>query len=368
MHSGSEYGALDERSSRVEMSRRPRNSRFTRRCPLSITSGLMQTAGTRLRAKLLLVVAIMPVVAFGQIPGAIGVPTMGFLLDDNARTFRPILGFPGSSTLGDAMDFGRPVVSGFSLPDNRHALAVFEEENSLTYLDFVARPMEIRAIPGVATTFTSYSISPNGKSVGLVDSTHQRLQVVTGFPSNPSLALEYAAETLPPGRLLRVAVNDAATAMLVIVSSNDVETIYRWHRGSGFELLTPSVAVEGFTFINATDAVYADKMRNEVFLVHDVQEKPWMQFVAGPEDGIVTPTAVASSGNEFHIASVAAGTVVSFDLDGRRLRSQPCNCKLSRLSPIAQGTFVMTDRLNETIFVLSGTGEQSRIVFVPPAK
>jgi len=328
----------------------------------------MKLSSIRITRKLLLALALLPIVTTGQIPGAIGVPTAGFLFDTNARAFRPIKGFIGSSALGDPIDMGRPLASGFSLPDNRHALAVFEEENSLMYLDFVARPMEMHAIPGTATGITSYSISPTGKKVVLVDSAHQRLQVIAGFPSVPALALDFSAPALPQGKLLRAAVNDGATAILVIVSNGETETIYRWNRSTGFEVLAPTLGVESLTFINDSNAVYADSLRNEVFLVHDLIEKPWVQYVAGKEDGIETPVAAASSGSEFHIANAATGTVLSFDVAGRLLRSQPCSCKLSRLSPIAPGTFVMTDQLHETIFVISGTGEQARIAFIPPAK
>jgi len=318
--------------------------------------------------KLLLVLAFLPIVNAGQIPGTIAAPTAGFLFDVDARAFRPILGFIGSSALGNPIDIERPITFGFSLPDNRHAIAVLEEENSLAYLDFVVRPLGMRPIPGTVTDFTSYSISPNGKAVVLVNSAHQRLQVLTGFPSNPSLTLEISAPALPQGILLRAVVNDAATAMLVTLSNNETETVYSWNRSTGFQSLTPSPGVESLTFISNSDAVYADRLRNEVFLVHDVLDKPWLQFVAGVEDGVATPVAAAFSGNEFHIASAATATVVSFATDGRLLRSQPCNCKLSRLSPIAPGTFVMTDRVNETVFVLSGTGEEARIAFIPPAK
>jgi hypothetical protein len=198
----------------------------------------MQRASIRVTGKLLLALVFLPIVTSGQIPGGITAPTSGFLFDVDARAFRPILGFIGSSALGNPIDIERPITFGFSLPDNRHALAVFEEGNSLTYLDFVARPFEMHAIPGTITGITSYSISPNGKTVILVDSAHQRLQVISEFPSSPSLALEISAPSLPQGKLLRAVVNDAATAMLVTVSNSESETIYRWNRSTGFESLT----------------------------------------------------------------------------------------------------------------------------------
>src|SRR5215831_8461787 len=111
----------------------------------------MQRASIRVTGKLLLALAFLPIVTIGQIPGTIAAPTAGFLFDKNAGAFRPILGFIGSSVLGDPVDIGRPIAYGFSLPDNRHALAVLQEENSLVYLDFVARPVNVSPIPGTAT-------------------------------------------------------------------------------------------------------------------------------------------------------------------------------------------------------------------------
>jgi hypothetical protein len=226
----------------------------------------------------------------------------------------------------------------------------------------------IRAVPVTAAAFDYFNVSSNGTTAVLIGTDHRRLRVLSGFPNVPAPVLEFSETTLPQGTLRRAAVNDDATAVLVAMSFGDTETIYRWNRNSGFVVLAPSYGVDGMAFINNTEAVYTDKVRNEVHLVHDVLGQPWIQLVAGAEDGILSPIATATGGGEFHVANAASGTIISFDASGHLLRSQVCGCKISRLSPISRQTFLLTDRPNETMFVMSGTGTQGRIAFIPPAK
>jgi hypothetical protein len=56
--------------------------------------------------RLFLILVLLPILAVGQIPGTIAIPTVGYFFDVDARTFRPILGIIGGSTLGDPIDIG----------------------------------------------------------------------------------------------------------------------------------------------------------------------------------------------------------------------------------------------------------------------
>ena len=316
---------------------------------------------------LLMLLTVVPVISMGQSPGSLAGPVVGYLFDSSVKMFRPISGIMGSSTVGEPIDAGLQVSFGVSLPDSRHVIAAPDAGADLVSIDMGILPPVVRAIQGAEKSISEISISPLGKAAALLYPSPRRIQIVTGLPNTPSIALEIPAEGMPPGVIQHVAVNDDASALLMSIADQDIETIYRWNRTEGYRVLAPVAHVEALGFVGTSDAVYVDSVRNEVFLVHVVKGEWFIQFISGGSDGVSRPVGIGVTSNkEIHIANADTGTVMAFDVAGNQLRILSCGCSVSGLFPIGPDTFRLTDGLHQTIYLLSGSGFENRIAFVPP--
>jgi hypothetical protein len=318
---------------------------------------------------LFMLLAVVPVTSMGQSPGSLAGPVVGYLFDGSAKMFRPISGIMGSSTVGEPIVAGLQMSFGVSLPDSRHVIAAPDTGLDLVSIDMGVLPPVVRAIQGAEKSVSEISVSPLGRAAALLYSSSRRVQIVTGLPNTPSIALEIPAEGMPPGVIQHVAVNDDASALLMSIADQDIETIYRWNRTEGYRVLAPVAHVEALGFVGTSDAVYADSVRNEVFLVHVVKGEWSIQFIAGGSDGVSRPLGVGiTSNSEIHVANADSGTVMTFDFTGHLLRTLSCGCNVSGLFPLAPDTFRLTDGLQQTIYLLNGSVFGNEITFVPPVR
>jgi len=317
------------------------------------------------RISAVLLLMILPVLAVSQSPGSLSGPTLGFIFDNSLGIVRPLLGISGNATVGAPVDVGSPVTNVISLTDQHSILAVPESGPYLLSIDLEASPPFSRSITG-ALKSAEITLSPNGKTAALAHQVGQLVEVVTGLPDHPAVILEVTT-VLINAPLQRVVVNDAGTLLLITFLENDRETIYRWNRTEGYRLLASTVRVGALGFVGPSDAVYADGGTNEVYFAHDVKTGSVTQFLAGPSDGISGPIGIgASNTGGFFIANSASRMVVMFDANHRIVRSQQCDCNITGVYPLSAGIFRLTERLNQTIYLVDESKSEARLVFVPP--
>jgi hypothetical protein len=260
---------------------------------------------------------------------------------------------------------GLPVTNIISLPDQHNVLAVPESGPFLLSIDLGVTPPLQRPIIGAAKS-ADITLSPNGNAAALAYRAGQLIEIVTGLPDHPAVTLEVTT-TLVKAPLRRIVVNDAGNLLLMTFLENDRETIYRWNRTEGFRLLASTAEVGGLGFVGASDAVYTDSGTNEVYYAQDVRNGSVTQFLSGASDGVSGPIGVgASSAGGFFVANSASGTIITFDTNHRILETQQCACNISGVYPLSAGIFRLTDRLNQTIYLLDSRSSQPRILFIPP--
>jgi len=315
---------------------------------------------------LLFLLIMFPALAMGQAPGSVSGPAMGYLFDRNLESLRPLAGIAGSATVGAPIDLGFTMSLAVPLPDQRNVIASPSAGSFLVSIDMGTSPAVSHPIKGAAKSVSEISVSPHGTAAALSYASGQLVQVVTGLPYSPSITLGITT-TLIAAPLRRVVVNDDASALVMTFAENDRETIYRWNRIEGYRLLASTVQVGALAFVGNADVVYADSATNEVFLARDVKRQSVTTFLAGPSDGVSGPTgAGVSIRNEILVANAGSGTVMVFDGDGRILRTQQCDCHVSGMFPLSTDMFRLTDRFDQTTYVLDVSESENRILFIPP--
>jgi len=183
----------------------------------------------------------LTVISLGQSPGSLASPVVGYLFDINSRAFRPVSGIVGSSTIGEPIDFGFQMSWGVSLPDSAHVIAVPDSGTDLVSIDLSVRPPR--------SSLSSVRRKPFLKSISVHAERPQcwsihrlrEFKSLRDFQNNPAIALDINSESMPGGVILHAAVNDDASALLMAIAEEGIETIYRWNRTEGFRALAPVV-------------------------------------------------------------------------------------------------------------------------------
>jgi hypothetical protein len=102
------------------------------------------------------------------------------MFDAGAKQLRPLLGIPGSSTIGKPLALGFAPSSTLSL-DSRHIIASTDERLELQVLDLSTVPLSIAAIVGVPAGPTSAAASLHGTSVVFYYWDAHAIRIVTGL-------------------------------------------------------------------------------------------------------------------------------------------------------------------------------------------
>jgi hypothetical protein len=311
---------------------------------------------------------LLPLVMPAQVPGSLSGPTLGYVFDGSLQTLRPLLGVAGSATIGGPVDLGFAITQAVDLPDERHVIASPADGFYVVAIDMGANPPTSQPIKGASRSVSEISVSPHGTAAALTYREGQLVLLVTGLPTSPTITTEISTVGIA-APLRHVAVNDDTSALMLTFAEGERETVYRWNPTDGFRLVASTVAVGALAFVNSSDVVFADSGTDEVFLAHDVKRKSSVTFVAGSAGGISRPIGAGiSSRNEILVANAGSGTVIAFDANGQMLRTQDCNCSVSGFYPLGAGVFRLTEKFNQTMYLLDGGGSENRIVFVPPVQ
>lgn len=306
--------------------------------------------------------ALIPAIVMGQSFGSVSGPSLGFVFDNSERTLRPLLGVAGSATIGEPIALGYALTDALTLHDG-YILAAPQEGTCLVTVNLGVNPPDTRVIAGASIT-AQIALSPGGKAAALTYPDENLIKVITGLPDKPEVSREIKSLTAPPHR---VAVNDNSSALLVSFIENGSENIYRWNATEGFRFLKSVSQVSAMMFIGTSEAIFADSNTNEVFKARDVQTMSVTQFIAGPEDGVSSPIGIGFSGKSgYFLANAGSNSVMNFDSSGQIRQKLDCGCSLSGLRALGSGAYRLTDKLNQTLYILDDNGAQSRILFVPP--
>jgi len=295
----------------------------------------------------------------GQISASFGVPLVGYVLDVDAHSIRPITGIPGSSHIADPLKLGFPVASVDFLPDERHAVVDSPEFPSILVVDLAAISHSV--IAGAPSSVSAMRTSFDGTKAALYYASGDRLVIVSGLPNAPVIQSSIDLSSKPP--LTRFAVSNDGATVLLSFRGDETDDLFRWTRSGGLSLLTTRSRIADILFVG-DDAVFADSTSKDVVLLQNIREQISQTVIVDGSDEAFQPLVLSlSSRNEIYIGTPDSVFVV--DGSNYNLRKLSCNCNLTTITRMHDAAFRLTDELHQPVIILDARSSPERILFVP---
>jgi hypothetical protein len=298
--------------------------------------------------------------AVGQIRANVSGPVLGYVLSSAEKALRPLQGVIGSATVGKPVNLNFAVGQALSLGSNN--LIVSSDSNEmLLNLSMETNPPAVSVIP--APAWPAVSVSASKGTAAAFYYPGNGAYVVTGLPKNP--AALFINLGVGDGTLTHMAVAGDGSLLVYAVKDETGESIYSWTAASGAgRLIGSAVSIGDMTLTANGGVIIADRAASEVFAVWDVRGAASREFLLGAGDGVSSPSSLTvSDRNDIYVGN--AGAVMTLDSAGRLKRSQSCACTPSGFYWMRDSLFRMTDRLDQTVYLLNA-GDEDRIFFVPP--
>jgi hypothetical protein len=303
--------------------------------------------------------AVIAGAQFGSLSG----PIMGYVFDRNAGRLRPLQGIPGSATVGKPVE-SPPFVQALGL-DATHVIASSDSSRELVVLSLGGSEASSLVIPGAPSNPSRSAASNRGTAAAFYYSDTHQIQAVTGLPNEPRTVSVHQLD----GPVTQMAINDDATLLLFAVSQEEGEALYSWNPSSGSAgFVTSALSISAISITRNGDAIVTDRGADEVFAIWNPAGGAVRRLLADKAQGVSSPAGVVVSDDRMYVGNAGSGSVMTLDSNGRFLRNQSCGCTISGVFPLRDSLFRLTDRVDQTTFLLDASTAEARILFVPPAQ
>lgn len=287
-------------------------------------------------------------------------PVSGYVFDGARREVRPILGIPGASTIGDALDFGFAVSAAYVAPRQDRALVTAADGTVHLFRIQSGSAAEL-VLNGFARAPERVVFSPSGTAAALYHS--GSIEILNGLADSPvvTTSLELTTADSPTSMALS---DDGALVLLAWGTS-----VGLFASGANLGTLTDTAGPAAVTFAPGThDAAVADPLGSGIVWFRDLTGASDSQVVAVPDDTIQSATAVAFSadGRSLLVASPAGQSVTRLDLAQGTRTTIPCACAPTALAPVGS-LFRLTEFSGDPLWLLDTQQDPARTVFVPVA-
>jgi hypothetical protein len=315
------------------------------------------------------VLAVLTGGAYAQ-QGHVTGPQMGYVFDGPARAVRPVLGVPGSSVMGGALQFGYDLAAVSISPSADWGVAT-AADGALHFVRFSGGSAAEISFSGSSVKPDRVVFSPSGASVALIAGGH--VQTFSGFPSSATLvatmdlvgatAQRLQAESVrrPVQPAASIALSDDG-AWLLTVAGGSVQLV----GSGGSHAIGAAGRLSLVAFAPAGhDAVLADPSARSLTLLRNTTDaltaKPlWQDVSIAGAQGL----AFSADGKSLFLASRAGQPVTIFDLNSGARTGVSCDCTATGLT-----RFGNLYRLNELtsgpLWLLDANTSEPRTVFVP---
>jgi len=336
---------------------------------LSRLSGALRSITVAAPVAALAVFAVAVHAQQGQVAG----PIAGYVYDGSARAVRPVLGIPGASIVGNAVQFAYDLAS-VTVSPGADSAVVTAGDGSLHLVRLSGGSATEISYNGSSAKPDRVVFSPSGTAVALIAAGHA--QIFSGLPASATLVgtmdLGGAAAAGLQVELSKrpVAVRGASIALsddgawLLAVMGGSVELI---GAGGGRGIANAGRgAVVAFS-PGSHDAAFADPAAKTVSVVSDASGAGTPQVVWQDASlASLAGLAFSTDGRLLLLASGADPAVTIFDLAPATHAGVSCNCAATRLERMGS-----VYRLNELgsgpLWLLDAAASDPRIVFVPAA-
>ncbi|HEY3443497.1 MAG TPA: hypothetical protein VGK29_22250 [Paludibaculum sp.] len=238
-------------------------------------------------------------------------PVSGLLVDEQARSIRPILGMPGSAYAGDAAVTAFDFAS--AAPDGRSALVSRAGSLYLVRRLDGATPAW-RELSSESATFSRAAWSGSSETLAVVNTTANRLEFWIDLSNEPKLAstIDLAGIT---GDVAALAVDKDAQYAFAATQGADGSALYLLKAG-GEPRMIAQLSRAGGLLLSAGALYASDRGRNEVLRVTNWSSSPEVTTIASSGHGVNDPVGVALSadGGTLYIASAGVNQLLGFDI------------------------------------------------------
>ena len=328
---------------------------------------------------------IVPAMAFAVsllAQSTVSGPSLGFVFDSDAKGIRPILGIPGSATLGKPLDLGTAILKAavsaqqdfvLAFPSSASLLLIRSDKGTIT----TDANVDISAVPDLI------AISPTGSAAALFYRQTSTIQVLTGLPKAITLGPKLDISGLP-NSLDALAIKDDGQSVLAGFPENTTpgsqtgEVFVIPAAGSAPRSLLTLGHASSLSIVkngandNSRDMLVADDANNALFRIADVAGQATVAQVFGADANIAGPFAVQPSpDNAKYVVAAKSGAIVILDVNGGDPVKLKCSCTptgLHRL--IGPGAFQLTETADGIIWMLDWDPTNvtdPRFLFIPPA-
>jgi hypothetical protein len=284
-------------------------------------------------------------------------PPLSYVLDHNAQALRPIWGFPGAARIGEPLDAGLAIRDVVVDGAGAYALAITTAKEAYVIgLQGIVSASQVTLSGPAEALYTSprHTAAAVWTKDGVLNFLSGLADGMVAATAVPLDKQPSAAAVSDDGRVALAAFTGSAQLWLLGAD------------GSRIPIQAPGpVTVLAFR-PSSYDALAAGP-DNRVWLLRETVANPAFTPVAGPDDGIAGPAAVAflPDGIRVAIANFANRTITLADLSAGAISTVSCDCAPERIERLAGTSWFRLNGLSSRpMFVLDARAEQVR--FIPP--
>jgi hypothetical protein len=218
-------------------------------------------------------------------------PILGFIAGDG-EAVQPIIGVLGASVVGRPIVMGSDAHDAVTAPGHDYALAIAGENSAVVLVRLGSDSASVSAIEGVRPGADRIAFSPTGAAAAVYGSSGV-VQSITGLPDAPRVAFEFDASGVP-GRLERLAITDDGTLALLDFAAEEEAALWAFS-WNGSRWLLPAQRPSAAAFLAYRhDAVVADDLAQEVFLMRNIDQESTRTPLAAFADGFDAISSLAA--------------------------------------------------------------------------
>jgi DNA-binding beta-propeller fold protein YncE len=234
-------------------------------------------------------------------------PALGYFhLTSDASTITPILGVPGLAGVGLPVQLPVDASAVFVAPTQKYAIAVPRDAGPWHVVD-LAQNRTVRTFEGVTGPGDLVEFNSSATAVSLYSPDTRQVTVISGLPAG---VLERRTLSVPQvfGSVTALAVNDVGGTVLLGMSDGAAGAILAASDGD-FSVIATAARPSAIRFFEGNnDAVFIDRSNNMLIMLRH-SEKEWQATpIAGINDGISDPVAIAVAKDPDRVIVANAGT------------------------------------------------------------
>ena len=203
---------------------------------------------------------------------------------------------------------------------------------------------EMHPIPAIRAGVDRVAISPKGSAAVLMAASRRTIYVLQGLPDRVAVN-ELSIET--PDSVSALAISDDGQCVILAAAKDAKGSIWILRTSDGRVSVYPMDTIDDATFFrDSREAAMVSASANRVFIIHDVPGAATVETLAGESDGVVSPSAVATSqdGRRVFVLNRGAKNVLLLPLDGRPAESLAYDCDAGQFNRLS----------DNDVFLLSG--------------